>query len=104
MWNARKYAAIAALGAGLAVAAATPASAQWYGWGGPYYAYAYHPYYGYGYAPPYYYVFYHRPYSADGYGYGYGYYPRHHYYAYYPYGGYYHHRCHGYGYHHRPYG
>jgi hypothetical protein len=98
MSNARKYAAIAALGVGLALAAAMPASAQWYGWGGPYYGYGYapyHPYYGYGYAPAYPYVFYHRPYYADGYGY----YPRHHYYGYHPYDGYYHRRYHGYGYH-----
>jgi hypothetical protein len=33
MWNIRKYAAIAAVGTGLAVAAAGPASAQCGGWG-----------------------------------------------------------------------
>jgi hypothetical protein len=102
MSNAREYTAIAALGVGLALAAAPPASAQWYGWSGPYDGYgaccgygyaAYHPYYGDGYAPPYYYVFYHRPYYA---------------YGYHPYSGYYgyHHRHYRYGYgraHHRPY-
>ena len=34
MWNIRQYAAIAAVGTGLAVAAASPASAQCGGWGG----------------------------------------------------------------------
>src|SRR5216683_3274145 len=34
MWNSRKYTAMAVLGAGLAVAAATPSSAQ--SWGGAY--------------------------------------------------------------------
>src|SRR5258706_7724871 len=34
MWNSRKYMAMAVLGAGLAVAAATPSSAQ--SWGGAY--------------------------------------------------------------------
>jgi hypothetical protein len=108
MSNASKHAAIAALGVGLALAAATPASAQWCSWGGPYYdvgccSYGYaahHPYYGYGYAPAYYYVFYHRPYYADGYSY----YPRHPYYGYGSYGGYNHRRYHGYGYHHHRYG
>jgi hypothetical protein len=107
--NARKYTAIAALGMGLALAA-TPASAQWYGWGGPYYGYvgccgygyaAYPPYYGYRYAPQYYYVFYHRPYYA--YGGSDGYYPPHSY-GYRPLYGYYHPRHYGYGDDHRAYG
>lgn len=48
MWNSRKYAAMAIVGAGLAVAAATPASAWWpdyygaaYGYGGCGYGAAY---------------------------------------------------------------
>ena len=40
MLNTRKYTALAVLGVGLAVAAATPAKAQWFGWGRPYFAYA----------------------------------------------------------------
>src|SRR5260370_9686026 len=36
MWNSRKYTAMAVVGVGLAVAAATPASAQLLGWGGAY--------------------------------------------------------------------
>jgi hypothetical protein len=53
MWNSRKYTAMAIVGVGLAVSAATPASAQWLGWGGTYgYSggcggYAYAPAYGY---------------------------------------------------------
>src|SRR6266849_850536 len=56
MWNSRKYTAMAVLGAGLAVAAATPASA-WlpgygsggaYGYGGGCGSYGYAPAYGYG--------------------------------------------------------
>ena len=39
MLNSRKYTTLAVLGVGLAVAAATPAKAHWYGWGGPYYGY-----------------------------------------------------------------
>jgi hypothetical protein len=54
MWNSRKYAAMAVVGAGLAVAAATPASAQLFGGaygyaggcGGGYGAYGYAPVYG----------------------------------------------------------
>jgi hypothetical protein len=100
MPNVGKYTAIAALGVGLALAAALPASAQW--WGGPSYGYvrwpatyggccgygyaAYHPWGYAGYYRPYYYVFYHRPYYA----YVDGYYPHRHHYGYY-------HR-HGYGY------
>jgi hypothetical protein len=105
----RKYAAIAALGVGLALAVALPASAQW--WGGPSYGYVrwpapygccgygystYHPWGYAGYYRPYYFVFYHRPYyaSVDGY------YPRHHYFGHYhrPYYGYYHRRYHRHGY------
>jgi hypothetical protein len=59
MWNSRKYTAMAVLGAGLAFAAATPASAQWlggaYGYAGGCGAYAYASgcggYGAYGYAP-----------------------------------------------------
>ena len=67
MWNSRKYTAMAVVGVGLAVAAATPASAQLLGSGGAYGytggcgAYGYAPVYGsaggcggygaYGYAP-----------------------------------------------------
>jgi hypothetical protein len=53
MWNSNKYAAMAVVGVGLAVAAATPASAQWLGGGGAYgYSggcggYGYAPVYGY---------------------------------------------------------
>src|SRR5258708_33072493 len=36
MWNSRKYTAMAVVGVGLAVAAATPASAQLFGLGGAY--------------------------------------------------------------------
>src|SRR5216683_2986924 len=60
MWNSRKYTAMAVVGVGLAVAAATPASAQLLGSGG---AYGYAPvsgyaggcggYGAYGYAPNY---------------------------------------------------
>jgi len=84
MWNSKNYAAMAALGMSLAVAAATPASAQWLGWGGAYGytggcgAYGYAPVYGYaggcgngayGYAPAYAGVYsYGWPYGAVGYG------------------------------------
>ncbi len=53
MWNSRKYTAMAVVGVGLAVAAATPASAQLLGSGGAYGytggcgAYGYAPVYGY---------------------------------------------------------
>jgi hypothetical protein len=51
MWNSRKYTATAVLGVGLAVAAATPSSAQWlggaYGYAGGCGAYGYAPAYGY---------------------------------------------------------
>ena len=40
MLNSRKYTALAVLGVGLAVAAATPAKAQSFGWGRPYFGYA----------------------------------------------------------------
>jgi hypothetical protein len=40
MLNSRKYAALAVLGVGLAVAAATPAKAQWLGWGRPSFGFA----------------------------------------------------------------
>src|SRR5579871_3534675 len=91
MWNSKQYAAMAILGAGLAFAAATPASA-WgsgaYGYGGCG-AYGYAPVYGYasgcgygayGYAPAYAGVYsYGWPYGAVGLGYGgcgaYGYAP-----------------------------
>ena len=36
MLNIKKYTAMAVLGVGLAVAAAAPANAQWFGWGGPF--------------------------------------------------------------------
>jgi hypothetical protein len=107
MPHARKYTAIAALGAGLAVVAAVPASAQW--WGGPGYVRwpatdgccgygyaAYHPWGYAGYYRPYYYVFYHQPYYA----YVDGYHPAHHAYGFYHrphYGDHHHHRP-GYGY------
>ncbi len=52
MWNSRKYAAMAIAGVGLAVAAATPASAWWPGYGG-YYGAAYGGCGAYGYAPSY---------------------------------------------------
>ena len=77
----RKYIAIAALGAGLALATALPASAQGPGYvrwpTGECCSYGYATYHPWGYAGhdrPYYYVFYHRPYSA----YVDGYFPRHH--------------------------
>jgi hypothetical protein len=51
MWNNKKYAAMAVLGVSLAVAAATPASAQWldgaYGYAGGCGGYGYAPAYGY---------------------------------------------------------
>ena len=80
MWNSRKYAAMAVLGMGLAVAAATPASAWWpgaYGSAGGC-GYGYAPVYGYGggcgygaygYAPAYAGVYsYGWPYGTVGYG------------------------------------
>ena len=78
MWNGRKYAAMTIVGAGLAVAAATPASAWWwpfdtYGYSGDY-SYVW-PYTSYGYADyaPYGYVSYDYDYGP-AYGYaGYGY-------------------------------
>jgi hypothetical protein len=47
MLNVRKYAAMAVLGVGLAVAAVAPADAQWFGWGRPYFAFAGFPAYAY---------------------------------------------------------
>jgi len=40
MLNIKKYTAMAVLGVGLAVAAAAPANAQWFGWGGPSFGFA----------------------------------------------------------------
>ena len=98
MFNTRKYTALAVLGVGLAVAAATPAKAQWFGWGRPYFGYAGWPAaygyarfhrFGYGcgcpraygaYFPRY---RYHRPYSYAAY------FPRYRYYRpFYSYAGY----------------
>src|SRR5262249_59001032 len=97
MLNTGKCAAMAALCVGLAVAAATPASAHYYDYGygyRPYYAY---PYYGYGYRP--YYAGWPAAYGYGGWGwrraYGYGGFPAHGYgccrpyYAGYAYPGYY---------------
>lgn len=89
MWNTKNYAAMAVLGGGLAVAAATPASAWWpgaYGSAAGCGAYGYAPAYGYaggcgyggyGYAPAYAGVYsYGWPYGTVGYGFGtYGYAP-----------------------------
>ena len=69
MLNTRKCTTIAVLGAGLAVAAATPASADYYGHG-----YGYSPSYGYGYKPYYGYGFGHRYGYKRYYGYRYPYY------------------------------
>jgi|SRR5215471_2783531 len=78
MWNSRKCTAMAVLGVGLAVAAATPASAQWLGWGGAYgaggcggygYAGGCGGFGAYGYAPAYAGVYsYGWPYATVGYG------------------------------------
>jgi hypothetical protein len=81
MWNSKKYAAMAVLGVGLAVAAATPASAWWpgaYGSAGGCGYYGYAPAYGYpggcgygayGYAPAYAGVYsYGWPYGTVGLG------------------------------------
>jgi hypothetical protein len=84
------YAAMAVLGVGLAVAAATPAKAQWFGWGGPYYGFARWPMaYGFAGVPRlafgcgcprvYGYAAYRRPYYG---GYGYAMYRRPFYRAY----------------------
>jgi hypothetical protein len=70
MLNVRRCIAMGVLGVGLAVAAAAPAKAQWFGWGGPYFAYARFPAVAY------------RPIRAFGYGcgcpraYGAAYFPR----------------------------
>jgi len=82
MLNSRKYTALAVLGVGLAVAAATPAKAQWFGRGGPHFGYA-------GWPAAYGYARLHR----FGYGCGcpraYGsYFPRYRYYRPYAYAGY----------------
>ena len=82
MLNSRKYTALAVLGVGLAVAAATPAKAQWFGWGGPYFGHA-------GWPAAYGYARFHR----FGYGCGcpraYGaYFPRYRYYRPYSYAAY----------------
>src|SRR5215469_186644 len=76
MWNARNYAAMAVLGAGLAFAA-TPASAC------P--AFGFVPVMSWGGCGAYGYAMYHRPHYRYGYA---GYYPRHHYGSY-GYAGYY---------------
>src|SRR5260221_8084357 len=68
MWNSRKYTAMAVVGVGLAVAAATPASAQLFGLGGAYgYAGGCG---GYGYAPVYSYAGGCGGYGAYGAAYG----------------------------------
>jgi hypothetical protein len=97
MLNTRKYTALAVLGVGLAVAAATPAKAQWFGWGRPYFGYAGWPAtygsvgfrrFGYGCGCPRAYGAYfpryrfHRPYAYAGY------FPRYRFYRPYAYAGY----------------
>ena len=82
MLNTRKYTALAVLGVGLAVAAATPAKAQWFGWR-PYFAYAgWH-------APAYGFVRFHRFAYGCGCPRAYGaYFPRYQFYRPYAYAGY----------------
>ena len=75
MWNTKKYAALAALGAGLAFASTSASACGAYGYA-PMLSYGYAPMHSYGGCGAYGLAMYHH--AHHGYGYA-GYHPRHHY-------------------------